>query len=106
MKRFKRMLSVFLASTMVLSSASTALACTGVYVGSSVSANGSTYMGRSEDIGDLYGKVFGVAEAAEHDAEEVYADTYRFSMKYGELPTGGNTYRYTYVKDTPCMAKQ
>ena len=101
MAKAKKLLSVFLASTMVLGSATTALACTGIYVGSDVSANGSTYMGRSEDIGDLYGKIFGVAEAAEHDADELYKDTYGFSMTYGEFPTGGDTYRYTYVKDTP-----
>ena len=101
MTKAKKLLSVFMASAMVLSSVSTAFACTGIYVGKDFSANGSTYMGRSEDIGDLYGKMFGVAEAAEHDADEIYADTYGFKMTYGEFPTGGNTYRYTYVKDTP-----
>ena len=95
MTKAKKLLSVFMASAMVLSSVSTAFACTGIYVGKDFSANGSTYMGRSEDIGDLYGKMFGVAEAAEHDADEIYADTYGFKMTYGEFPTGGNTYRYT-----------
>ena len=32
-------------------------------MGNEVSENGSSYMGRSEDIGDMYCKIFGVAES-------------------------------------------
>ena len=60
MKCFKKFMPLILALTLVLSQATSALACTGVYVGSEVSANGSTYIGRSEDIKDTYGKIFGV----------------------------------------------
>ena len=57
MKATKKMIALALTIALALSLASPAAACCGVYVGSGVSANGSTYMGRSEDIGDLYGKV-------------------------------------------------
>ena len=53
MKGFKKFMPIILAMVLVLSQAASAFACTGVYVGNSVSENGSTYMGRSEDIGDL-----------------------------------------------------
>ena len=63
MKKFKKVIPVLLALVLVLSSVTSSMACTGVYVGSAVSANGSTYVGRSEDISDIYGKIFGIAES-------------------------------------------
>ena len=101
-KSMKKMLTVALAFILVLSSITSAFACTGFYVGSGVTENGSSYMGRSEDIGDRYGKVFGVAESQTITADTVYKDTYGFSMKYSDLefdyPT--TTYSYTYARDS------
>lgn len=94
---------LILALTLVLSQATSALACTGVYVGSEVSANGSTYIGRSEDIKDTYGKIFGVKEAEVIGDGALYKDTYGFVMDYDaiEFDYPKTTYKYTYVKDTP-----
>ena len=63
MKLLKKAVSVCVASLVVLSACTSAMACTGVYVVNEVSENGSSYMGRSEDIGDMYCKIFGVAES-------------------------------------------
>ena len=53
MKATKKIVSIALVVALALSMATSSLACCGVYVGSGVSQNGSTYMGRSEYIGDL-----------------------------------------------------
>lgn len=98
----KKILPVFLALLIAFTNATNVFACTGVYVGSEVSENGSTYMGRSEDIGDVYGKVFGVAPSRTIAEGEVYEDTYGFVLDYNEIdfdyPT--TTYAYTYVRDS------
>ena len=76
---------------MVLSMPGVALACTQVYVGSSLTASGDTIYGREEDYGQRYVKAFGVQEAT---AGRTY--------KSGESDfdrTVGSTYRYTYVRD-------
>ena len=98
----KKMLTVALAACLIVSSVTSAFACTGVYVGGGVTENGSTYMGRSEDIGDRYGKVFGMAEPQTITADSVFEDTYGFSMKYSDLEFDypSTTYAYTYVRDS------
>ena len=92
LKKTKKLLPALLTSVLVLGSSTTALACTGVYVGSQVSENGSTYMGRSEDIGNLYGKVFSVAPARDIAENEVYKDTYGFTMDYSKFSYPDRTY--------------
>lgn len=103
MKLLKKGMPVLLALGLIVSSATNAMACTGVYVGNAVSENGSTYMGRSEDIGDTYGKIFGVAPSKTIEPGEVYEDTYGFVMNYDEIDFDypSTTYSYTYVKDSP-----
>ena len=98
---------LILALTLVLSQAASAFACTGVYVGNSVSENGSTYMGRSEDIGDLYTKIYGVAESKTIADGEIYKDTYGFVMDYDAIDFDypQQTYKYTYVKDSPAYGE-
>ena len=98
----KKMLTMALALVLVLGSVNSAFACTGVYVGSGVTENGSSYFGRSEDIGDLYGKVFGVAQPQAITDESVFEDTYGFSMKYSDLEFDypETTYSYTYARDS------
>lgn len=94
-KRLKQLGAALLAGSLVVSSGVSASACCGLYVGSSQSANGSTYVGRSEDIGKLYDKVFEVRPAADHAEGEMYEDTYGFSMPYPS-----HTYRYTVLRDS------
>ena len=47
----KKIAALVLAGTMAMGSSMQAFACMGVYVGKEVSENGSSYIGRSEDIG-------------------------------------------------------
>lgn len=98
--KLKKLVAGVLCSALVLTSAVPAAACTAVYVGSDVSANGSTYMGRSEDIGGTHTKIFGVSEARDYPADYVYEDAYGFKMPYG-----GHVYRYTYTQDSPAYGE-
>ncbi len=95
MKLNKKILTLLLALIIVLSSASGAFACTGIYVGGKLSQNGSTYVGRSEDIGDLYGKVFTAVPAKDCPEGSIYKDSYGFSMPYP-----AHTYAYNCVRDS------
>lgn len=99
-KWHKRFSAVALAAVIAASTSISAGACCGVYVGSEQSANGSTYVGRSEDIGKLYDKVFEVRPAADHADGEMYEDTYGFSMPYP-----AHTYRYTVMRDSMEMGE-
>lgn len=99
-KWHKRFGAVALAAVIAASTSISAGACCGVYVGSEQSANGSTYVGRSEDIGKLYDKVFEVRPAADHADGEMYEDTYGFSMPYP-----AHTYRYTVMRDSMEMGE-
>ncbi|RRD94497.1 hypothetical protein EII17_07545 [Clostridiales bacterium COT073_COT-073] len=72
------------------------LACTGFYIGAENSENGSSYYGRSEDIADNYCKIFGAEKAWSRPENTMYEDIYGF-----QLPYGGKSYAYTYVKDAP-----
>ncbi|QAT43615.1 C69 family dipeptidase [Aminipila luticellarii] len=88
-------LSLSLTAALLFTGASTAFACTGVYVGSDYSKSGSVYVGRCEDIGKLYDKVFEVIPAADHADGDLYEDSYGFSMPYP-----AHTYRYTVMRDS------
>ena len=105
MKLLKKAVSVCVASLVVLSACTSAMACTGVYVGNEVSENGSSYMGRSEDIGDMYCKIFGVAESKKIEPGDVFTDTYGFQMEYDKFNYPENTYSYTYAKDSPAYGE-
>lgn len=94
-KLYKQLGAALLTVTIAASSCIGASACCGLYVGSEKSANGSTYVGRSEDIGKLYDKVFDVHQAADHAEGEMYEDTYGFTM-----PFPAHTYRYTVMRDS------
>jgi len=96
----KKLTAIALTAALAVSLASPTAACCGVYVGSAVSENGSTYMGRSEDIGDMYGKIFGVAPSKEIAPGSVYEDTYGLVLEYDKIGYPSKTYSYTYVKDS------
>lgn len=105
MKFVKKLMALGLSLAVAVGAAAPAMACTGVYVGSGVSENGSMYMGRSEDIGDMYGKIFGVAPAQEIPEGAIYEDTYGFIMDYSKFSYPSTTYAYTYVKDSPAYGE-
>jgi penicillin V acylase-like amidase (Ntn superfamily) len=69
MSMMKKLLVYALTATaaiaMTLVSAS---ACTGIYVGSANTADGTTYFARSEDLSNSYNKVFKVSPAGKHKA--------------------------------------
>lgn len=96
MKMTKKVVSLGLALLLAVSCIPSAFACTGLYVGKDVSEDGSTYVGRSEDIGNLYDKMFGVAPAQDWEEGAMYKDAYGF-----EMPYPSHTYAHTYVKDSP-----
>lgn len=94
MKKSVRILSVALAGTLLLSTS--ALACTGVYVGKDVSDQGTYIIARSEDQsqGD-YNKMFLVQPRVENVPGRYIEDT----ATGFKIPLPDTTYKYTYVPD-------
>lgn len=88
-------MNIGLASMLVFSMTTPVYACTGLYVGSEESENGSTYYGRSEDLSDNQTKIFGISEEKEYEEGTKYKDADGFEM---EMPA--ETYKYTYVRDS------
>ena len=84
--------------TAILLAQSTALACTGVYVGKDVSADGSVMIARTEDMTSSNSKRFIVHPAKDHENGESYTDAHGLSIEYP-----AHTYRYT---ATPGSAKR
>lgn len=74
----------------MLSSAVSAFACTGVYVGKGVSEDGSVMIARTEDMISSNSKKFIVHPAEDHSEGEYYTDAYGLRVPYPE-----HTYRYT-----------
>ena len=73
-----------------------AYACTGIYAGSGTTANGSVYVGRSEDYGPDYVKQYRIVPAADHAAGEMFEDDYGFRVPYP-----AHTLRYSVLMDDP-----
>ena len=95
MKAKRIAIVLVIALTMVAASFSTAFGCTSLFVGKDISANGSRYISRTEDMADNYGKIFGIKPAADHPEGEMYEDTYGFSMPYP-----AHTLKYSYIRDS------
>ena len=93
MKSFKTLFSLILALVLCLSCMN-AFACTAIYVGSELTADGSTMFARSEDISNSYNKVFYVAPAGLHKAGEVYNGCYGFTYTFTK-----DSYSYTAFSD-------
>ena len=91
----KRLSALLLSAAVAAGSVVSAGACCGLYIGSDETVTGSTYVGRSEDIGKLYDKVFEVIPAADYAAGTMFEDSYGFSMPYP-----AHTYRYTVMRDS------
>ncbi len=95
--RISRLLiSSALAATLVISSATIAFGCTGIYFGKDVTDNGTTLAGRSEDSGwTRYIKNYTVRQAETHEPGDMYIGASSgFTMPYP-----AKTFRYTLVKD-------
>ena len=93
MKKYLRILAAVL-GTMLLSTS--ALACTGVYVGKDVSDQGTYIIARSEDQAQSdYNKMFMVQPRVENVPGRVILDT----ATGFEIPLPDTTYKYTYVPD-------
>lgn len=81
---------VSLTTAIIIPLSSVAHACTGVYVGKDVSADGSVIIARTEDIASANSKRFIVHPAQDHAEGECYTDAYGMSVPYPE-----HTYRYS-----------
>ena len=81
---------VSLAIAVFIPATISASACTGVYVGKNVSADGSVMIARTEDIASANSKRFIVHPAADHRDGECYTDVFHMSVPYP-----AHTYRYT-----------
>ena len=94
MKKTTKMFGAALAAAMTLSNVS-ALACTGMYVGKDVSADGTTIIARSEDISPSdYQKVHKVVPHVENQPGRFLEDINGFKM-----PLPATTYQYTTMSD-------
>ncbi len=80
---------------MVAASFTTAFGCTSLFVGKDISANGSRYISRTEDMSDNYCKIFGIREAADHPEGEMFIADNGFQMPYP-----AHTLKYSYIRDS------
>ena len=81
---------ISVSSAVIMLAISSAQACTGVYVGKDVSADGSVMIARTEDIGSANSKRFVVHPAKDYQEGECYTDAFGMSVEYPS-----HTYRYT-----------
>lgn len=79
----------------IMSMPTSALACTQIYMGKNLTADGNTYYGRAEDFGARYLKHYGIEPA--HEAGFKYSSI----ESAFEYTSNKPTYRYSYVRDHP-----
>ena len=79
----------------IMSMPTSALACTQMYMGKDLTADGNTYYGRAEDFGKRYLKHYGIEPAHEPGF------TYSSIESAFEYTSNKPTYRYSYVRDHP-----
>lgn len=72
-----------------------AIACTGVYVGKAVSADGSVMLCRTEDMSSSGSKRFIVHNSGEHKAGTSYTDAFGLTISYSR-----DSYRYSAVPNS------
>ena len=96
--RRAKLTALVLSLAMAMSTAG-AFACTGVYIGSEASLDGTTIVGRSEDQGKgFYSKMFKV-EPRKTEAGRYYVDE-GVEQEGFKVPLPETTYKYTYVPDS------
>lgn len=91
--KLKKILPILLVLVLCFSAVD-AMACTAIYVGSDLTADGTTMFARSEDISNSYNKLFYVSPAGKHTAGEVYNGCYGFSYTFTK-----DSYGYTAFSD-------
>lgn len=97
MKRRMRVITLTVILALVLSTAG-AFACTGMYVGKDVSAEGTTVIARSEDQGSgSYNKMF-LVQPRVTKAGRYFVDEGEDQNGF-KVPLPKTTYKYTYVPD-------
>lgn len=89
----KMMITLALVLALCLAS-SGALACTAIYVGGNLTADGSAMFARSEDYSNSYAKVMYVSPAGEYKAGETYYGCYGFSYVWQK-----DSYSFTTFSD-------
>jgi len=89
----KLMIALTLVLALCLASSS-ALACTAIYVGGNLTADGSAMFARSEDYSNSYAKVMYVSPAGEYKAGETYYGCYGFSYVWTK-----DSYSFTTFSD-------
>lgn len=89
-----KLLIPLMGGLVLCSSSVSALACTSIYVGSDLTADGSTIFARSEDISNSYNKLFYVSPAGTHTAGETYEGCYGFTYEFTH-----DSYSYTAFSD-------
>ena len=79
----------------IMSMPTSALACTQMYMGKNLTADGNTYYGRAEDFAPRYLKHFGI--------EPSHAPGYTYGSDESDFSyrSTKTTYRYSYVRDHP-----
>lgn len=92
----KKKISFVLASALAALSVTPALACTGTYIGSAVSADGSTMVARTEDISAAHAKQHIVVPSKHYAAGEMFVDEGN-GFTYPQPETA---YKYTMVPDS------
>lgn len=93
--KLKKITAAVSALALTLSSASTAFACTALYVGSDLTEDGTTMFGRIEDFGiNDYNKLYMISPAGKHTAGEVYDGCYGFTYTFTH-----DSYSYTARRD-------
>ena len=69
----------------IMAMPTSALACTQIYMGSKLTADGNTYYGRSEDFGPRYVKHFGIEPA--HKDGNKYTSSFATTPRSGKIAT-------------------
>lgn len=92
MKKNKTLFGIAAAMLVMTTTAATAAACTGVYVGKNVSEDGSIMICRTEDMSSSGSKRFIVHQSGEHKAGTSYTDAYGLTVSYDK-----DSYRYSAV---------
>ena len=88
----KSIISLIVALMLCLSSS--AMACTAIYVGSNLTADGSTMFARSEDLTNSYNKLMYFSEAGTYKAGEFYQGCYGFTYTFAK-----DSYSFTTMSD-------
>ena len=89
-KKWKSCAALLMTAVLLLTLSGQAFACTTIYVGSNLTADGSSFFGRSEDYSADYAKLFSAIPAGAHTAGEEYFGCYGFSWTFTH-----DSYAYT-----------